>query len=181
MNLINSLGGLRQVAMVVKDAEATMKMLTGTLGIGPFYVSRKYVPDDFHYRGQPSAAPHLVLCFAQAGPVQFEVIQQLNDVPSAYTEFLSAGREGVQHVASWFEDSAAYNAARQRMLDAGWTLVHENGAKSAGPRFAYFATDLPGGLMVEIAEALVPASRPLVDAVAAAAVGWDGSDPIRYF
>lgn len=178
--MINRLGGISQIAMVVRDAEATMKTLSGTLGIGPFYVVRDYVPDDFRYRGQSSPPPRLTLAFAQAGPVQFEVIQQHDDVPSAYTEFLAAGREGAQHVATWFDDAAAYDAARQRMLDAGWPLVHENGAQSAGPRFAYFATGLPGGLMVEIAEALVPASRPMVEMVARAAVGWDGKDPIRY-
>lgn len=180
MALINQFGGVRQIAFVVRDAEATMKVLAQTLGIGPFYAVRDYVPDDYHYRGEPAPAPRLTLAFGQAGVVQVEVIQQHNDAPSAYTEFLHAGKEGVQHVAVWFADRANYELARGQMLSAKWSLVHENGLKSQAARFAYFATSLPGGLMVEIAEALVPEAKPLVDMVASSAVGWDGREPIRY-
>ena len=179
MTLVHTFGGIRQIAMVVRDAESTLRTLTGTLGIGPFYVIRDYVPDDFRYRGNPSPPPRLTLAFAQSGPVQVEVIQQHNDVPSAYAEFLASGREGCQHVAAWFSDRSAYDAARDDLLARGWPLVHENGDRSAGPRFAYFATDLPGALMLEIAEALVPASRPFVEMIAQAGASWDGSDPIR--
>jgi catechol 2,3-dioxygenase-like lactoylglutathione lyase family enzyme len=163
----------------VRDAEAAMKSWAA-LGVGPFHVARDVVPDNYRYRGQSAEAPRLTLCFGQAGPLQIEIIEQHNDAPSAYTEFLAAGREGAQHVALWFDDRAQYEAAHSRILAAGLTLVHENGLASPGPRFAYFATALPGGLMVEIAEALLPEVRPLFDLVASSSVGWDGSDPIRY-
>jgi catechol 2,3-dioxygenase-like lactoylglutathione lyase family enzyme len=179
--MINSLGGIRQLAMVVKDAEQTMRYFSQTLGVGPFFVVRNYVPDDYRYRGQSAPAPELTLCFAQAGPVQVEIIQQHNQAASGYTEFLGAGREGCQHVALWFDDTAAYTAARQRILEAGLVLVHENGERAAYSRFAYFETALPGGLMLEIAEALTPNVRAMFEQVASAAVGWDGADPIRSF
>jgi hypothetical protein len=179
--MINRLGGIRQLAMVVKDADRTMHYLAETLGIGPFFVTRDYVPDDFRYRGHPAPAPVLTLCFAQAGPVQIELIQQHNAVDSAYQEFLSAGREGCQHVALWFSDSAAYTKARQEILESGLTLVHENGDAAAYARFAYFETALPGGLMLEIAEALTPNVRGMFERVARESVDWDGSDPVRVF
>ena len=177
--MINALGGIRQLALVVRDADKVMRHLAESLGVGPFYVMREIAPTDYHYRGKPAPAPVLTLGFAQAGPLQIEIIQQHNDAPSGYLDFLSGGLEGCQHVATWFGDPAEYDAARQRMLDAGLTLVHENGARAVGFRFAYFSTDLPGGLMLEIAEALSPAIKPLTDLIASSAETWDGSEPIR--
>lgn len=178
--MINQLGGVRQIGMVVRDAEKTMRYMTEKLGIGPFFVVRRIAPDDFRYRGAPAPPPVMTLCFAQAGPVQIELIEQHNDAPSAYTEFLGAGREGSQHIALWFSEKSAYTAARQQVLDAGLKLIHENGTNAAVARFAYFETELPGGLMVELAEALIPDVRELFETVANAARGWNGSDPIRY-
>jgi hypothetical protein len=179
--MINRLGGIRQLAMVVRDADRTMHYLTEALGIGPFFVTRNYVPDDFRYRGHAAPAPVLTLCFAQAGPVQIELIQQHNAADSAYQEFLSAGREGCQHIAVWFSDSAAYTAARREILESGLTLVHENGDAAAYARFAYFETKLPGGLMLEIAEALTPKVRDMFERVARESIDWDRSDPVRMF
>lgn len=176
--LVNSLGGFSQVGMVVRDADATMKYFSGTLGVGPFFVMRGLAPDDFYYRGKPSEAPVLTLGFAQAGPVQIEVIQQHNAVPSAYTEFLEAGREGAQHLSIWLEDRGAYDRAREQLTAAGLTIVHEVGP-AALSRFAYFASAIPGGLMVEIAEAKTPAAQEMFGGFARAAEGWDGRDPIR--
>jgi catechol 2,3-dioxygenase-like lactoylglutathione lyase family enzyme len=176
--LINSLGGFSQVGMVVRDADKTMRYLAQTLGIGPFFVHREIKPDYFYYRGSPSAAPVITLGFAQAGAVQIEVIQQHNDVPSAYTEFLSAGREGAQHLSIWL-DRDGYTAARALLIrDAGLTIVHETG-DGAWSRFAYFETPLPGGLMIEIAEAKIAGAREMFDGYAKASMQWDGGHPIR--
>lgn len=175
--LINSLGGFSQLGMVVRDADKTMRYLAETLGIGPFFVHREIKPQDFFYRGSPSPAPVMTLGFAQAGAVQVEIIQQHNDVPSAYTEFLSAGREGAQHVSIWL-DRDEYTAARGLLTrDARLTIVHESGA--ARSRFAYFETPLPGGLMIEIAEAKTPGALEMFGSYAKASTGWDGSHPIR--
>jgi Glyoxalase/Bleomycin resistance protein/Dioxygenase superfamily len=177
--MINSLGGIRQIAMVVRDAQKTMRYFARTLGVGPFYVVRNYVPDDYHFRGQPAPAPVLTLGFAQSGPVQIEIIQQHNDAPSGYTEFLGAGLEGCQHLAAWFAVPTEYDAARKQILDSGLALIHEGGSNAAGARFAYFATELPGQLMFEIAEALRPEVRGMFELVAEQARSWDGTEPIR--
>lgn len=84
-------------------------------------------------------------------------------------------------MALWFSDSAAYTAARQEILESGLTLVHENGDAAAFARFAYFETKLPGGLMLEIAEALTPKVRGMFERVARESIDWDGSDPVRVF
>lgn len=177
MSLINSLGGFSQIGMVVTDADQTMHYMTRTLGIGPFFVARRTTPQNYRFRGAPAPAPEMTLCFAQAGPVQIELIQQHNDAPSAYREFLAAGREGCQHLSIWFSERDAYTRAREQLTLSGLVLVHE----SLNPRahFAYFGTEMPGGLMVEIAEARTPGIRHIFEGVAKAAEAWDGSDPIR--
>ncbi|TAL03730.1 MAG: VOC family protein [Rhodospirillaceae bacterium] len=175
--LVNSLGGFSQLGMIVADADKTMRYMTEKLGIGPFFVIRKITPEHFYFRGAPAAAPLMTLGFAQVGGMQIEVIQQHNDTPSAYTEFLAAGREGAQHASIWLGRDA-YTDAREKLIGNGLTIVHESRTPTQG-RFAYFSTDVPGGFMVEIAEALSPGSPTLFDSVAQAAQGWDGTDPIR--
>jgi hypothetical protein len=78
----------------------------------------------------------------------------------------------------WFSEPDAYTRAREKLMGQGFTLVHENGARAAA-RFAYFETQLPGGLMIEIAEALTPAVRDVFESVRQSATQWDGSDPVR--
>jgi hypothetical protein len=175
--LISSLGGFSQLGMIVSDADKTMKYMTDKLGIGPFFVMRKITPGEFYFRGKPAPAPVMTLGFAQAGNVQIEVIQQHNDTPSAYTEFLAAGHEGAQHCSIWL-DRESYTQAREKLLANGFTIVHESRDESAG-RFAYFNTDLPGAFMVEIAEARTPGTPHFFDTVAETGTNWDGTDPIR--
>ncbi|HEX7856313.1 MAG TPA: VOC family protein [Sphingobium sp.] len=176
---INELGGVSQIGMVVRDAHATMRYMIEILGIGPFFVASEVVAEDFRYRGKPSASPVLTLAFAQSGAVQIELIEQHNDVPSAYSEFIGAGREGCQHFSIWFADKVAYTAAREQLLGEGLALVHEVG-DTAIQRFAYFESRIPGGLMIELAEALTPEGHGLMDIVKEASIRWDGLDPIRY-
>lgn len=172
-------GGARQLAMVVHDAEAAMKTWAERLGVGPFLCVREMTMENYRYRGEPSPGPVVTLCFAQSGDLQIEIIQQHNDAPSAYTEFLGSGREGCQHIATWYEDKASYDRDYAAALAQGLTLVHEGEGGPSRARFAYFETGLPGGLMLELAEALLPDVRALPDTVRALAADWDGRDPIR--
>jgi catechol 2,3-dioxygenase-like lactoylglutathione lyase family enzyme len=169
-------GGIRQMGMVVRDAEKAMHEW-GKLGVGPFF-TMPFTFDDFVYRGELSAAPEVTLCFAHSGPVQIELIQQHNNVPSGYTEFLQRGQIGMQHVAAWFEDHDSYDAKRQDLLDRGFIIVHEGSNRALDARFAYFETEEPGGLMFEIAEALLPAIRGNIDLMEQAARNWDGKQII---
>jgi Glyoxalase/Bleomycin resistance protein/Dioxygenase superfamily len=172
-------GGIRQLAMVVRDAEETMKQWA-EVGVGPFYVIRDFQVHDYRYRGKAMPGPLLSLCFAQSGPLQIEVIQQHNDVPSGYLDFLGSGREGCQHVCAWFSEPAAYDAKRAELLAAGFAIIHEGRPLTPRSRFAYFATKLPGAMMFEISESLLPELAPLWEMVESSAANWDGSDPIRH-
>lgn len=165
-------GGIRQLGMVVRNADSAMREW-GRLGVGPFF-TMPFTFDDYVYRGRVSEPPVVTLCFAHSGPLQIELIEQHNDAASAYREFLEAGREGAQHVASWFADHASYDAKRSELLASGLTIVHEGANRTMDARFAYFETGVPGGLMVEIAEALLPGLADGVRHMEAAARSWDG-------
>ena len=171
-------GPVRQLGLVVAAVDEAVASWTATLGVGPFFVLRDVAFTDFHYRGQPAPSPLCDFAVAQWGALQVEIIAQTDDAPSAYREFRSAGRSGVQHVSSWFDDRTAYEAARAAGIAQGLALVQESRAERG--RFCYFETGTPDAPMIELAEALLPGSaRRFTDVVAAAAADWDGSDPVR--
>ena len=95
-------GEIRQNGYVVRDLAAALRHWTTVLGVGPFFYFEHVKIDDFRYRGQPSS-PALSIALANSGALQIELIQQHNDAPSMYRDFLQAGREGLQHVAYWTE------------------------------------------------------------------------------
>jgi hypothetical protein len=173
-------GEFRQLGMVVRDADAAMQEWL-KLGVGPWYVL-EFTVDDYVYRGKPSPPPVLKLCFAHSGALQLELIEQKNDAPSAYTEFLGAKREGCQHLCSWFASHETFQARRRDLIDRGFTLVHEGGFRAADGSFAYFETSEPGGLQLELSEALMPMSAQVLARMLRETQAWDGAtDPIRSF
>ncbi len=174
-------GPIRQIGHVVRDVDRAMRYWTEILGVGPFYVIAECTISNFQYRGRPSASPVITMAFAQSGNVQIELIQQHNDAPTAFREFLSAGREGVQHVSPWFDSPAAYDHARATMIAQGMEIIHETTAEDGSPRFVYFETCTPDAPLLELSEAMLSGTRIVPDTVALASVGWDGADPVRTF
>jgi catechol 2,3-dioxygenase-like lactoylglutathione lyase family enzyme len=172
-------GSIRQIAFVVRDLEGALGYWTDTLGVGPFFLLRRIAPADYRYRGAPSPAPCLSLALGNSGDVQVELIEQHDDRPSAYRDFLASGREGLQHVSSWLT-RAEYDAIMAGARAHGVVAVHEGAIPGSDVRFAYFATDTaPGGLVYEIADVMEPHIYPLMQMIADAARGWDGRDPVR--
>jgi catechol 2,3-dioxygenase-like lactoylglutathione lyase family enzyme len=165
-------GGIRQLGMVVRDCEDAMQRW-GKMGVGPFFTMR-FTVDDFIYRGAPGPAPEVTLCFAHSGPLQIELIQQHNDAPSCWQEFLDTGREGAQHVASWFADHQSFERKKSELVDAGWVLVQTGGSRAADASFAYFESPEPGGMMIELSEALIHTGEAHRQAMEEAARRWDG-------
>lgn len=172
-------GPLRQLGNIVPDMNAALRHWTETIGAGPFFVVRDIQFENFRYRGQPAPSPRISLAFGQAGPIQIELIAQHDDTPSGYIDFLARGLEGPQHLASWFGDSAQFDAAYQRLHDRGMFVRHEN--VGPGPRFAYFSAGDGIYPELELAEALMPEQNGFFDYIAAQSVDWDGSNPVRLF
>jgi hypothetical protein len=165
-------GRIRQNGYVVRDLDRAIAAWLDA-GVGPWLVLPHLTQTGSVYRGRPTA-PVASFAFANSGDLQIELIEQEDDSPSAYREFLDAGGEGFHHLAWWAED---FEAVARAAEEAAWPVVHE-GDTGGMARFAYYD---PGGVtstVVEVME-LTDATRWLADTVRRAADTWDGSDPVR--
>jgi hypothetical protein len=164
-------GSIRQIGYVVTDLD---RALAGwaELGVGPWFVIRS-MPQRVLYRGEPCEIT-LSLALANSGDMQVEVIQQEDETPSIFTEFLAAGREGFHQFAYWTED---FDATMQAIAEAGWPVVW-SGGEDVGTRFAYVEPPNSPATIIEIME-LTETTKGMATFVRDAAAHWDGSDSIR--
>jgi hypothetical protein len=167
-------GRVRQNGYVVNDLYRAIDSWL-TLGIGPWFVLPATKQEGVVFRGKPSE-PVLTIAFANSGDLQIELIQQADDAPSIYREFLDSGREGFHHLAWWAED---FGATMKLATEAGWTAI-QNGDAGGVAHFCYFDLGGPMSTVIEVME-LNDATRGTMDSVRAAAEDWDGTNPIRYF
>ena len=166
-------GAITQNGYVVRDIEAAMRHWIEVLGVGPwFYVERAPI-ENFSFRGKPSDV-HVSIALANSGTLQIELIQQRNGAPSMYQEFLQAGNEGLQHIAYWTDH---FDADQAKALALGWQ-IGQAGEVGHDGRFVYFDTEYHPGTVIELSEKSGPKGR-MFQRIAAAAVDWDGTDPIR--
>jgi hypothetical protein len=101
---------MRQVGIVVRDIEKAMHHWAEVCGVGPWFYAAQLPMDEFRYKGQVYDLK-VSIALANSGDVQLELIQQRNDVPSLYSDFLAAGYEGMQHWSSW---PVNYHEIRER-------------------------------------------------------------------
>jgi len=168
-------GEVRQIGYVVTDIEAAMRHWSQTLGIGPWFYAAKIVDDEFEYKGEPSPIERSV-ALANSGFIQMELVQQRNDAPSMYRDFLRAGRTGAQHFAYW---TTNFDADLARLTGLGLT-VGMRGRVGPGGRYVYFETEFHPGTVIELSEISGPKGA-LFRKIREASENWDGSDPVRPF
>jgi len=167
-------GKIAQNGYVVHDIHAAMQHWVEVMGVGPWFYFEKVTVDSFRHRGQDSDLA-VSIALANSGDLQIELIQQRNDAPSMYREFLAAGRAGLQHVAYW---STAYQAVYDRALALGYRVGQEGQIGGAQGRFAYFDTEAHPGTVIELSDVSGPKGA-FFQLVKQASVDWDGSQPIR--
>jgi hypothetical protein len=167
-------GAVRQIGYVVRDIDAVLASWVN-LGIGPWFVMRN-LPIRALYRGEPCEIT-MTLALANSGDLQVELIQQHDDTPSIYTEFLSSGREGYHQLAYWSDD---FDATMESVGDAGWPVLWSAG-EDVGTRFAYVEPPNSPAHIAQIIEIMERNELTIGMAtfVRDAARNWDGSDPIR--
>jgi hypothetical protein len=167
-------GPVRQNGYVVRDIRAAMDRWINVVGVGPWFYIDRVQTDYFRHRGRDSNA-EMSIALANSGDLQIELIQQRNDAPSMYKEFIDAGREGLQHVAFW---SKEYQALYDRALSLGYKVGHEGQIGGEQGRFAYFDTEFHPGTVIELSDISGNKGR-FFDHIRRIAADWDGSDPIR--
>ena len=172
-------GPLRQNGYVVRDIRDAMRRWSEVAGVGPWFFAERAPIRDFRYRGAPSPV-ELSIALANSGDLQIELIEQRNDAPSLYRDFLKEGREGLQHIAFWTADFAA---DRARALDRGLRIGHEGRTGEWGPFVyfdSYFDSAARAGSVIELSD-VGGAKAALFARIAEAARGWDGKAPVRPF
>ncbi|MEQ9145770.1 MAG: VOC family protein [Parvibaculaceae bacterium] len=167
-------GDVRQNGYVVKDIEAAMNYWAHTMGVGPWLYLERAPIGDFRYRGEPSSL-EVSIALANSGPLQIELIQQRNDAPSMYKDFLDAGHEGLQHVAYWTEDfDRDLKTATGRGFEIG------QAGYSGGPdgRFVYFTAEAHPGTVIELSE-ISGAKGQLFRRIREKCAAWNGENPVK--
>jgi hypothetical protein len=166
-------GEIRQNGYVVRDIVAAMRHWVDVLQVGPWFYFDRVPVEDFRYRGEPSDV-EVSIALSNSGPLQIELIQQRNEAPSMYRDFLAGGRPGLQHVAYWPDD---YETALKSVEERGYRIGQSGRIGDPG-RFAYLDTEGHPGTVVEISETHGPKGK-FFRHVAELSAAWDGSDPIR--
>lgn len=168
-------GPVRQNGYVVRDIRAAMDYWINVHGVGPWFYVDRVKTDYFRYRGAASDM-QMSVALANSGDLQIELIQQRNDAPSLYRDFLNDGHEGLQHLAYWTSD---FQRLYDSVLAKGYAVGHEGAIGGEQGRFAYFDIPTPHpGAMIEISDISGPKGK-LFEYIRQTAATWDGSDPIR--
>ncbi|HKX79815.1 MAG TPA: VOC family protein [Novosphingobium sp.] len=167
-------GPIYQNGYVLHDVDAGVAHWTRNLGVGPFFRFRVAFSRYVH-RGVESS-PVLDVALANSGDLQIELIAQVNDEPSVYQEFLRDHGPGLQHLSVWTDtfdaDIARYAALGLKVA----TEVEITGMMRA----TFYDTDMAGatGMQMEVLDRTA-AAKYTIDTVRQAAIGWDGSEPLR--
>jgi hypothetical protein len=167
-----SSGEIIQVAYIVEDLHEAMERFTARLGIGPWFVLEHAVPPDALYRSQPTSVD-IHAAFGFSGQMQYELIQQLNDVPSVYLAHHAKYGYGFHHLGrATTTFDADVEQAKREGREAEFLI------RTPATRLAYIdnTPDLPG--WIELMELTPAFERRYLDMLAASR-DWDGSDPIR--
>ena len=164
-----------QVAYVVEDIEKAASHWARTLGVGPFYLFSHTPFKEIRYRDEPSPID-MSVAIAYNGDIQIELIQQHNDSPSIFTEFIEKFGYGQQHVGvttDRFEDTLAHFAQKG-------IKPRQQGITLPGMNFAYLETDFHPGGMLELIEADTSIMKAF-SIIKKAAEDWDGKTILTGF
>jgi hypothetical protein len=134
-----------QIALVVRDLDATMRAYVHEYGIGPWeiYEFNPGTVAGMTRDGEPAECSYK-LAVTMVGSVQWELIQPLDD-RSMYAEFLNTKGEGLHHVAVGVRD---YRETLDTLTAKGRRVLQ--GGLYKGASFSYLSTDEDLGVITEI-------------------------------
>ena len=167
------LGAPVQIAYAVNDLDAAARWWADVVGAGPFFVNEHIAVMNVRYRGQPASFDHSS-AYGQWGSVMVELVKDHTVGDSPVRDVVGVGGEGLHHLAFFTADLAAVSA---RLAALGWpeALYAET---ASGQAFMFHDATAQLGHMMELYEP-TPALVGFYAAVADAARGWDGHDPVR--
>ncbi|MGC8668811.1 MAG: VOC family protein [Chthonomonadales bacterium] len=138
---------LAQVAIVVRDIEASAQRWSSVLGmpVPKIIVTEPGSEVGMTYRGSPSNA-QAKLAFFNLGQVQLELIEPIGG-PSTWREALEKNGESVHHIAFWVEGmQRSVNFLREHGI-----VMCQRGDMGDG-QYAYFDAQDALGVVLELLE-----------------------------
>jgi methylmalonyl-CoA/ethylmalonyl-CoA epimerase len=141
--------GVAQVAILVKDLDATVQSYWNQFGIGPwhFYTYAKPLVREMSYHGQP-ADYSMRIALSQIGPLRIELIEA-QEGASIYTDFVREHGYGVHHFGLLVEDMPE---ALAQVRSAGIAMIQDGsgfGLDGDG-HYAYLDTEKSLGVTLEL-------------------------------
>src|SRR5262249_6607996 len=88
--------GIMQIAYIVPDLKAAVDQYVKGMKVGPWFVSEHFAGQDMKYRGAPTSVD-MAIAMSYSNQMCIELIQQLNDVPSVYTDARKRNGWGFHH------------------------------------------------------------------------------------
>lgn len=135
---------IRQIGVVVKDLDKTIKHLT-SIGLGPFERKEAIHPST-RMRGR-KVSYEVGLGFAQQGPVQIELIEYRRG-ETIQKEFLDEKGEGLHHICFQVKD---IDATVEKFTRKGIKVLQQDRFIGGGG-LAYMGTDDIGGIIIELVQ-----------------------------
>jgi methylmalonyl-CoA/ethylmalonyl-CoA epimerase len=138
---------LIQVAIVVRDIEATSKRWSEVLGmpVPPIRTTRPGHEVKVMYRGKPSEG-QAKLTFFNLGQVVLELIEPVGEGTS-WKEFLDKKGEGVQHLGFQVVDP---DRATQALEQEGMPVLHSGRYDSDDGTYIYVDSQKALGVVIEL-------------------------------
>jgi methylmalonyl-CoA/ethylmalonyl-CoA epimerase len=136
-----------QVALVVRDIEASSKLWADMLGmpVPEIRTTRPGHEVKEIYRGMPSEG-QVKLTFFNLGQVVIELLQPVSEGTS-WKEYLDKKGEGVQHLGFQVEDLEKTRGALEK---AGYPVIHQGRYDSDDGTYVYHETLDKLGVVIEL-------------------------------
>lgn len=166
---------VRQIAYCVRDVRQAALRHSALFGSGPFFAI------DYHalpvlYRGKEAVFEHSA-AIGQWGSIQVELMQDNGSAPSILSDLYDkeSAAERVHHLAIIVDDLESAVASFKK---SGHSEAMRVSIPHARLNVVFMDTVSTFGHFIELYEP-VPAISNIYESVAQAAIGFDGSDPLR--
>ena len=163
-----NLGPIWQIAYVVRDIDAAMERWAREAGVGPWLkVYDHQIQPNLVVHGVPTEA-EVSIGLAYSGDLMVELIEQHNDVETAYTKAMRSGEENLHHLGYMVDDLEAATAAFEAL---GHEPFQVGGA--GGTSYRYYDAGPVPGVMTELVSIDPASPRGAVLDLKAASVDGD--------
>jgi len=178
-------GQVFQIGMVVPDVDVAMQFYADVMKIGPFTCNRGFRAPDGWYRGKFDM-PELTITHAHTGSLFLELIEQHDDTPSVYTEFIDKHGYGLHHLGIAVAPEE-FDKHLSHYYNLGFEDVFTDNLPS-GARIRYIAPNSEGAIeklrndagvsYFELVE-IVDSEEAFFTGMYEASLNWDGKTILR--